>query len=71
MDQARFDIMYRVDHRHKDGSWAEMVEDREHHDSADHDSERSWGHRRLFRCKTCDEAAVVIPGDEGGPLSER
>ena len=28
MDQARLELAYRIEHRHKDGSWGEMVEDR-------------------------------------------
>lgn len=70
MDQANLELVYRVEHRHKDGSWAEMAEDPSHHDSTSHDAERSWAIRRVFRCKTCDESATVIPGDEGGPPSE-
>jgi hypothetical protein len=71
MDQANLELQYRIEHRHKDGSWAEMEEDRPHHDSAGHDSERSWGIRRVFRCRTCPESAVLIPGEEGGPPAER
>ena len=27
MDRTLFELQYRLEHRHKDGSWAEMVED--------------------------------------------
>ena len=40
-----------IEHRHEDGSWSEMVEERRPHDAADHDAERSWGLRRIFRCQ--------------------
>ena len=53
--------MYRVQHRHKDGSWADMEEVSHRHDSADHDPERGWGMRRLFRCRTCEESAELAP----------
>ena len=68
MDQIRMiELQYRIDHRHKDGSWAEMEEVTPHHDSAQHDTERSWGFKRLFKCKTCDEFLTIQPGQEGGP----
>jgi hypothetical protein len=71
MDQLRFvESQYRLEHRHEDGSWAEMVEERPHHDAAAHDEERAWGLRRIFRCRTCEEAATVIPGAEGGAVNE-
>ena len=67
MDQLRsFELQYQIEHRHHDGSWAEMVEERKPHDPADLDVERSWGVRRLFRCKTCDESVIVEPGPTGG-----
>ena len=65
MDQQRFQVEYQLSHRHKDGSWAQMEEVRPHHDSSQHDQERSWGLRRIFRCTSCPETATVIPGDEG------
>ncbi len=55
------DSMYRVQHRHKDGSWADMEEAGGHHGPADHDPERGWGVRQLFRCRTCEETAEVTP----------
>jgi hypothetical protein len=70
MDQARLDIVYRIEHRHKDGSWAEMREHREH-GSSDHDPERGWASRRIFRCLTCPESLTLTPGEEGGPPSDR
>jgi hypothetical protein len=66
MDQLRsYEVQYRIEHRHHDGSWAEMSEDRQPHDPADIDVERSWGLRGLFRCKTCDESVIVEPGPSG------
>jgi hypothetical protein len=60
--QLSFDE-YRVNHRHKDGSWGEMVE---HHDSASHDPERKWSMGRLFKCTSCDEWAVVQRSRQDG-----
>ena len=67
MDQANLELMYRIEHRHKDGSWGEMVESRTHHDAADHDPERGWSRHRIFRCTSCVESATLIPGEEGSP----
>ena len=53
---------YRLQHRHKDGSWAEMEE--VSHTAAAHDQERSWGIRRIFRCRTCVESATIVAGGE-------
>jgi hypothetical protein len=38
------------------------------HDSADHDAERSWLRRTIFRCTACDERVSVTNGglDEDG-----
>jgi hypothetical protein len=71
MDQQRFDEQYRLEHRHTDGSWASMEEQRSHHDAADHDMERGWTRRRIFKCATCEETATVVPGDEGGAIGPR
>jgi hypothetical protein len=61
------EVAYRIDHRHKDGSWGEMVEDASHHGPAEHDPERGWARGRIFRCTSCDESVTVVPGEEGGP----
>ena len=57
----------RLEHLHSDGSWSPL--ERMHHDSADHDSERSWLKRTIFRCSTCDEQVRVTEGvaEEGEP----
>jgi hypothetical protein len=69
MDYARSaEVQYRIEHRHQDGGWAPMVEEGSHHDSAEHDPERSWGKRRLFRCTRCDEAVLIEP-EEQKPLA--
>jgi hypothetical protein len=66
-DSSRIvEIEYRISHRHKDGSYADMEEIPQHHSPVPHDPERSWGVRRIFRCKTCDEYATIVPGGEGG-----
>jgi hypothetical protein len=43
-----------------------MEEHRPHHDASEHDPERKWGARRIFRCKTCEESVTLIPGEEAG-----
>ena len=69
MDNIRLqEAQYRIEHRHGDGSWAPMVEEGSHHDSAQHDPERSWGKRRLFRCTRCDESVLIGP-EEDKPLT--
>ena len=69
MDQARIiEMALRIEHRHKDDTWGEMQEERSHgHDSAEHDPERGWGIRRIFRCTSCPEAVTVFDGEVGGP----
>ena len=55
----------RLEHRHSDGSWSPMTPN--HHESADHDAERSWLRRRIFRCATCaEEVAVTVGPEEDG-----
>lgn len=72
MDQMRFiELQYRIEHRHKDGTWAEMEEVPTHHDATNHDPERSWGIKRLFRCKSCPEEVTIIPGGEGDAVEQR
>ena len=60
-----FDVALRMQHRHKDGSWADMAEDRPSHAPADHDPEREWGVARIFRCLTCPEEVTIVPPDGG------
>jgi hypothetical protein len=65
MDQGRmYEAMYKVQHRHKDGSWADMAEVRPPHDAADLDPERSWVDGRLFKCTTCEEGVEMRPLDD-------
>jgi hypothetical protein len=72
MDQARIvEMALRIEHRHGDGSWGEFQEDRSHHSPSDHDPERLWGIRRIFRCTSCDDSVTIIEGDEGGAAAER
>jgi hypothetical protein len=54
---------FRVEHRHSDGSWSPL--EPQHHESADHDAERSWLRRTIFRCGSCaEEVAVTEVADE-------
>jgi hypothetical protein len=56
----------RLEHHHRDGSRSPMEPN--DHDSADHDAERSWLRRTIFRCTACDEQVSVTTGglDENG-----
>lgn len=58
---------FQVEHRHSDGSWSPMEPN--HHESADHDAERSWLRRTIFRCSSCEEEVAVTVGtdEEGDP----
>jgi hypothetical protein len=72
MDQIRLqEATYRLEHRHGDGSWGPMTEQPSHHAPADHDPERSWGRRRLFRCTRCDEAVLIGPEEDAPPSPPR
>jgi len=42
-----------------------------HHAPADHDPERSWGLRRIFRCQSCGDSMTLIEGEEGSPRPPR
>jgi hypothetical protein len=71
MDPRSILTTYRVEHRHRDGSWGEMVEDRTHHDPAEHDPERGWRDGRRFQCTSCDESVMVRPESPDLAASER
>jgi hypothetical protein len=58
------EAQYRIEHRHGDGSVAPMTEVPVHHDSTQHDPERSWGVKRLFRCTRCDETVLIAPEED-------
>jgi hypothetical protein len=60
---------FQLEHRHSDGTWERL--ERVEHDSAAHDSERSWLRRRIFRCNSCgEEVAVTIGGTVDEPIDE-
>ena len=68
MDQIRLqEAQYRLEHRHSDGSWASMEPVRQHHDPAEHDPERAWSVRRIFRCTRCDETVMIGPEEDAPP----
>jgi hypothetical protein len=71
MDPRIIQESYRIEHRHGDGSWGEMVEDRPPHDAAELDPERGWRNGRLFRCTSCDESVMIVPDDPGAAGAER
>lgn len=65
MDQIRFvELEYKIEHRHRDGTWSAMEEVARDHSPAGHDPERSWAFGRIFRCKRCNESVTITPGDE-------
>ena len=70
MDPRSILTTYRLEHSHRDGSWGEMVEDRTHHDPADHDPERGWGRARVFRCSSCDESVSIKTGEPDATKAE-
>ena len=48
------------------------MEERGHHDPADHDPERSWRkNARIFRCTGCEGEVVVLPPGRDEPVTER
>jgi len=57
-------------HRHKDGSWSEMVGEPAHRAPTDHDPERSWSRWRIFRCTSCEEVLTVYPGEIEVPATD-
>jgi hypothetical protein len=57
-------LQYQVEHQHSDGSWGQLVEERRHVDSVEHDPERGWALRRIFRCTTCDETVAITPAED-------
>ena len=59
---------FRIEHRHGDGSWAAL--EPIHHGAAEHDSERSWLHRMVFRCGSCGETVTVTTGGDEGLTGE-
>ena len=63
MNQQAFDLDYRIEHQHPDGSRGEMVEVSQH-DVASHDPERRWDVRRIFRC-ACGHTMIIAPDADG------
>jgi hypothetical protein len=60
--QLRIVQEFQLEHQHGDGSWAQM--EAVEHDSAAHDSERSWLRRKVFRCLSCNETVAVTTGGD-------
>ena len=68
MDHLRAaEIQYRIEHQHGDGKWGVMRADP--HDPSERDPERSWIHRRTFRCLSCDETVAVAFGSDDEPAA--
>ena len=65
MDQIQLrEAIFRLEHRHADGSWSRLEPRPQHHDPAEHDPERSWSGGQLYVCPTCDEQ-VIVRGPDG------
>jgi hypothetical protein len=68
MDPRLLQLQYSVEHEHADGSWGELTEEESApHDSAEHDPERAWSLRRIFRCASCGERVALTPGNGSPP----
>lgn len=70
MDQLRFvESAYLFEHQHDDGTWSRLLEEEEptplHHTPTEHDPERRWGTRRIFRCESCGARVAFTEGAEG------
>ena len=64
MDQLNVrEALYRLEHRHSDGSWSRLERRPQHHDAAEHDPERAWAGGELYVCPTCDEQVRVRDAD--------
>jgi hypothetical protein len=71
VDQSRlFELELRIQHRHHDGGWGDMVEARPHGDAIANDPEREWGHHRIFRCASCPEE-ITLADKPGGLIAPR
>jgi hypothetical protein len=60
---------FQVEHRHSDGSWSRL--EPIHHGEAEHDAERSWLRRTIFRCACGEEIAVTQGAEEDGDPPRR
>ena len=60
---------YRLEHHHNDGSWFPL--ERVGHDAVDHDPERSWIKRAIYRCECGEEVALIedVSEEQGRPES--
>ncbi len=67
MDQGVLsEALYRLQHRHSDGSWETLVPSPAHHDPAAHDPEKSWAEGDVYVCPSCDEQVRVHRPVSGG-----
>ena len=64
----RIEQEYRIEHRHRDGSWSPL--EPIHHGEAEHDAERSWLRGFRFRCNACGREVTVTVEPEGGVAPE-
>jgi hypothetical protein len=71
VDQSRMaETLFRIEHRHNDGSWGALEPRPVHHDPSAHDPEASWADGQIYACTTCDEQVRVrTPG--GGESDDR
>jgi hypothetical protein len=67
VDQARLgEALYRLEHRHGDGSWASLEPRSSPHDPAATDPEASWADGQVYACPRCDEQVRVRYPPPGG-----
>jgi hypothetical protein len=67
MDPRILELEYTAEHQHSDGSWSPLTEEHRTGDSADHDPERVWSLRRVFRCEACGETVALTPREDVPP----
>jgi len=61
------DTLFRLEHRHNDGSWSALEPWTGAHDPADLDPERAWANGRIYKCAACEEEIRVTEAtDEPG-----
>jgi hypothetical protein len=64
------ELLFRMEHRHSDGSWSTLEPRPAHHDAAEHDPEAGWADGQIYACPVCDEQVRVRVPDGGGSQRE-
>jgi len=67
VDQARLgEALFRLEHRHADGSWEALEPRSPRHDPAANDPEAGWADGQVYACRACDEQVRVRSLAPGG-----